>query len=169
MTNTTEAPAPDFASMTAGARVRFVPAPGAPAIEGELIRAPKLRHSGTGYLLSIRTLEPTPRTFMRNSEDVEPVPAADDTLLSTASLTGAREYLRPDGTTYVLCKCGHVAASRSAHGQHWTTRPYCTAPQRYHGPTCSHPHNLPYNDECAVWWLRGTPEWRAAHTNLAAQ
>jgi hypothetical protein len=36
----------------------------------------------------------------------------------------------------------------------------------YHGPTCSHPHNLPYNDECAVWWLRGTPGWRLAHTNL---
>lgn len=32
--------------------------------------------------------------------------------------------------------------------------------------TCSHPHNLPYNDECSVWWLRGTPEWAAAHTNL---
>jgi hypothetical protein len=36
----------------------------------------------------------------------------------------------------------------------------------YRGPTCSHPHNLPYNDECAVWWLQGTPEWRLAHTNL---
>jgi hypothetical protein len=42
----------------------------------------------------------------------------------------------------------------------------------YRGPTCSHPHNLPYNDECAVWWLR-KPEtietWRQAHTNLQAK
>jgi hypothetical protein len=38
----------------------------------------------------------------------------------------------------------------------------------YRGPTCSHPHNLPYNDECAVWWLRGSPLWRQAHTNLGA-
>jgi len=36
----------------------------------------------------------------------------------------------------------------------------------YRGPSCGHPHNLPYNDECAVWWLRGTPQWRQAHTNL---
>lgn len=40
------------------------------------------------------------------------------------------------------------------------------AMREYHGVTCSHPHNLPYNDECAVWWLRGTPHWRLAHTNL---
>lgn len=40
------------------------------------------------------------------------------------------------------------------------------AAPEYHGVTCSHPHNLPYNDECAVWWLRGTPHWRLAHTNL---
>jgi len=39
--------------------------------------------------------------------------------------------------------------------------------REYHGVTCSHPHNLPYNDECAVWWLRGTPRWRLAHTNLS--
>ena len=41
--------------------------------------------------------------------------------------------------------------------------------REYHGVTCSHPHNLPYNDECAVWWLR-KPEtaelWRLAHTGL---
>ena len=41
-------------------------------------------------------------------------------------------------------------------------------PGIYRGPTCSHPHNLPYNDECSVWWLRGTPLWKLAHTNLAA-
>ena len=40
------------------------------------------------------------------------------------------------------------------------------AMREYHGVTCSHPHNLPYNNEYTVWWLRGTPDWRLAHTDL---
>lgn len=47
--------------------------------------------------------------------------------------------------------------------------PIPAEPLTYHGPTCNHPHNLPYNNECAVWWLRGTPLWRLAHTNLVTE
>jgi hypothetical protein len=60
------------------------------------------------------------------------------TLVSTASLTGARIFRTDDGAYYAVCSCGQrspdhyvtdIDAQRWA-GKHWTAKPYCDAPQR---------------------------------------
>jgi hypothetical protein len=72
------------------------------------------------------------------------------------------------------CACGgHTCPGWTHAGAgHWCQRTgYAVGPvaaPAYSGPTCSHPHNLPYNDECSVWWLRGGPLWQLAHTQLGA-
>jgi hypothetical protein len=68
----------------------------------------------------------------------ELIEANADTLISTASLTGARIFRTDDAAYYAVCSCGQrspdhyvtdIDAQRWA-GKHWTAKPYCDAPQR---------------------------------------
>ena len=88
----------------------------------------------------------------------------------SVGFVGASENLDADANADAVSDCRFHFGHRDLDGINRlhivSLKEVSPAMREYHGVTCSHPHNLPYNNECAVWWLRGTPEWRLAHTNL---